>query len=208
MFEHDMEKTGFEGINSDLLRTYGAISCKLKKGENIFEEALPARFYFQLLSGKVRMYNTGPDGKEFTQGFFGPGNSFGEPPLFVNAGYPASAQACCDSVLLKLSKDKFLALLREHPETNEVLLKVLSYRVLNKAHVMKNNAINPPETRILELFQAHRQVTPMLERSEHLPFTRQEIAHLTGLRVETVIRAIGKLADAGKISIRDRKIYL
>jgi len=196
------------GIDPDLLRTYGAVSCKLKKAEGIFVEGMPARFYFQLLSGKVRMYNTGPDGKEFTQGFFGPGNSFGEPPLFVEAGYPASAQACCESVLLKLSKDKFLELLQQHPETNAILLRVLSNRVLTKAHISKNNAINPPEVRIMELLLANKQASSVSTIAEVVPFTRQEIAHLTGLRVETVIRAIGKLAESGKISIRERKIYL
>ena len=37
--------------------------------------------------------------------------------------------------------------------------------------------------------------------------TRQQIADLTGLRVETVIRAIKSLEKKGEVTIKDRKVY-
>ena len=42
---------------------------------------------------------------------------------------------------------------------------------------------------------------------ELVPFTRQEIANFTGLRVETVIRALGKMHVEKKIEIKNHKIY-
>ena len=39
-----------------------------------------------------------------------------------------------------------------------------------------------------------------------VPVTRQEIADMTGLRVETVIRKVGLLEEQGKLYISDRKI--
>ncbi len=41
-----------------------------------------------------------------------------------------------------------------------------------------------------------------------VPFTRQQIADMTGLRVETVIRAVKKLEDDGKLKIVGHKIQL
>ncbi len=43
--------------------------------------------------------------------------------------------------------------------------------------------------------------------SYEVPLTRQQIANLTGLRVETVIRTVKKLENRKKIVIRNRKIY-
>ena len=41
-----------------------------------------------------------------------------------------------------------------------------------------------------------------------IPYTRQQIADMTGLRVETVIRTVKKLQREGKLEIRQHKIYL
>jgi CRP-like cAMP-binding protein len=42
----------------------------------------------------------------------------------------------------------------------------------------------------------------------YIPFTRQQIADMTGLRVETVIRTVKKLKEDGKLEIEKHKIYL
>ena len=39
-------------------------------------------------------------------------------------------------------------------------------------------------------------------------FTRQQLADMTGLRVETVIRVIKKLSENGKLNIDRGKVYL
>jgi len=40
-----------------------------------------------------------------------------------------------------------------------------------------------------------------------IPFTRQEIADFTGLRVETVIRSLLKLKNKNIVEITNRKLY-
>ena len=39
-----------------------------------------------------------------------------------------------------------------------------------------------------------------------VPYTRQQIADMSGLRVETVIRTVKKMETDGKVKIIDRKI--
>ncbi|OWP79845.1 Crp/Fnr family transcriptional regulator, partial [Flavobacterium covae] len=46
-----------------------------------------------------------------------------------------------------------------------------------------------------------------IKKKIFIPFTRQEIANFTGLRVETVIRACSKLKKTGIIEIINHKIY-
>lgn len=205
---NSVDRSVIKGINPDLLFAYGAVSIKLQKADIIFFEDKPAYHYYQLLSGRVRMFNQGAEGKEFTQGYFEAGDSFGEPPLFVDATYPASAQSCCDSVLLKLSKDKFFQLLDHHPENMQVLLKVLSRRVLNKSAASKSNAMHNAEERILTLLRNYKLANPGTNGHTVIPYTRQEIAHLTSLRVETVIRSIAKLSSEGLLVIKDRKLLI
>lgn len=96
-------------IPIDILLNNGAIAKNYEKNEIIFEEGEQALFYYQVIEGQVKMYNLNEEGKEFTQGFFNDGESFGEPPLFINEDYPASAMTCTDSRIIKFSKDKFFA---------------------------------------------------------------------------------------------------
>ena len=46
-----------------------------------------------------------------------------------------------------------------------------------------------------------------VNQKELVPFTRQEIANFTGLRVETVIRVFSKLNADKKVDIIKHKIY-
>ena len=193
-------------IDLDLLYTWGAIAKEYKKGEMIFCEEETAYFYYQIMEGSVRMYNSNDDGKEFTQGYFHEGQSFGEPPLFINECYPSTAEAFQDSVIVKLSKEKFLKILEEYPAIQKQFLMLMSRRIHSKAMTSKDIINQKPEFRILAFLNAHKKGKCSNEK-EQIPFTRQEIANFTGLRVETVIRALSKMAKEKKVDIINHKIY-
>lgn len=193
-------------IDLDLLFTWGAIAKEYKKGEMIFCEDEMANFYFQIIEGSVRMYNSNDEGKEFTQGYFLVGQSFGEPPLFINEMYPSTAVAFQDSVVVKLSKEKFLKILDEYPSIQKQFLNLMSRRIHSKSMTSKDIINQKPEFRILAFLNANKKGKNSAEK-EQVPFTRQEIANFTGLRVETVIRALSKMAKAKKVDIINHKIY-
>lgn len=193
-------------IDLDLLFTWGAIAKEYKKGEMIFCEDEMANFYFQIIEGSIRMYNSNDEGKEFTQGYFSEGQSFGEPPLFINEMYPSTAMAFQDSVIVKLSKDKFLKILDEYPTIQKQFLNLMCRRIHSKSMTSKDIINQKPEFRILAFLNAHKKGKNSAEK-EQIPFTRQEIANFTGLRVETVIRALSKMSKTNKVDIINHKIY-
>lgn len=192
-------------IDLDLLYTWGAIAKEYKKNEILFSEDEVANFYYQVVEGCVRMFNSNDDGKEFTQGYFNEGQSFGEPPLLIDEKYPSSAVAFCDSKIIKLSKDKFLKILDENPMVLRECLELLAKRIHNKAKTSKDIINQKPEFRILAFLNSHKKGKDC--QRELVPFTRQEIANFTGLRVETVIRTFTKMKAAKKIEIINHKLY-
>lgn len=193
-------------IDLDLLFTWGAIAKEYKKGEIIFCEGETANFYFQIIEGSVRMFNANDEGKEFTQGYFSVGQSFGEPPLFIHETYPSNAMVFQDSVIIKLSKDKFLKILDEYPIIQQRFLNLMCHRLHSKAMTSKDIINQKPEFRILAFLNAHKKGKQSSEK-EQIRFTRQEIANFTGLRVETVIRALTRMAKSKKVEIINHKIY-
>lgn len=192
-------------IDIDLLFTWGAIAKEYKKNEIIFYEEDMANFYYQIIEGSVKMFNSNDEGKEFTQGYFSNGQSFGEPPLLIDEVYPASAIAFQDSKIIKLSKEKFLKILEEYPSIQKNLLKLMARRIHSKAMTTKDIINQKPEFRIISFLNTHKK--PECNTKELVLFTRQEIANFTGLRVETVIRALTKMSKTNKVEIINHKIY-
>jgi len=195
-------------IDTDLLYTWGAVAKKVPKNTIIFYEDDPPLSFYQILEGTVKMSYTNDDGKDLTIGIFEKGNSFGEPPLFIEQPYPASAIAQTDCVLLKLSKTNFIAFLQENPDIQIKILKVFAWKIYNKIVFSKNIINHKPEYRIkyfLDNLKKQNNVTAC--QKMRIPYTRQEIADFTGLRVETVIRTISLMNKVKKIEIVDHKLF-
>lgn len=196
-------------IEEDLLIKFGARKTKFKKGDVIFSEAEPATNYYQIKKGQVKMTNYTEDGKEFTQGIFESHQSFGEPPLLANINYPANAEALCDTTILQLHKSAFLKLLTAYPTIHLEVTKTLAKRLYYKAIMASEISNHDAEHRIIRIIdylkhEIHHQKGLY---SFKVPLTRQQIADLTGLRVETVIRTIKNLQQKEAILIKDRKVY-
>lgn len=190
-------------IDLELLLSYGAFCKEYDKGEILFYEGDEALYYYQIVEGSVKMYNANDDGKEYTQGYFSEGQSFGEPPLFIDESYPASAMAFQDAKVLRLHKDRFWKVLDENPKIERHFLKLMARRIHNKATTSKDIINQKPEFRI----QAFLDSCKKLKEKEQIEFTRQEIANFTGLRVETVIRTLMKMKQKKIVDIVNHKIF-
>ena len=196
-------------ITGELLTEYGAQKITLEKNEQLFSEGDTARYYYQVALGSIKVINYGDDGKEFVQGIFKNGQSLGEPPLFGGFTYPATAIALEKTEAYKLEFKKLLNLLKENFEVHLEITRTLSKRLNYKSLILKEISSYAPEHRIMALFQ-HLQSEDEKDSTGHyeIKFTRQQIASLTGLRVETVIRAIKALEAQGKVEINNRRVYL
>lgn len=197
-------------ISQQLLQEFGAATITFKKGDYIIKEGEIPRNYFQIISGQVKMFTCNEEGKEFVHGIFSAAHSFGEPPLFVERSYPANAIAISDVVMFCLSKVNLLKLLHQQPEVAVEIINVLSQRLHYKSVMAVEIAFEKPEHRILKLLKytiTHYDVC-IEKEGYRIDLTRQQIADLTGLRVETVIKAIKKLEKSKAIQLINRKIFV
>ena len=196
-------------IPEKTLLKYGAKVKTFQKGDFIFQKDGTAKHYFQVVSGEVKMNNYNEDGKEFIQGIFKQGRSFGEPPLFIDRTYPANAEATEKSQVLRLPRDRFLELLQSEELYMEVL-RTFAKRLYYKATVAVEISYEQPEHRILAILNYFKKYTGTSNDNTNfkVDFTCKEIAHLTGLRVETVIRAIKSLESKGELKIINGKVWM
>ena len=182
---------------------------KFLKGEIIFEEGTTPHNYYQIIVGEVKMCNFSDAGREFIQGFFHDGQSFGEPPLFLNRAYPANALAITNCELYVVPKISFLKLISENNQVSLNVIEYLAQRLHYKSVMAAEISSQEPEHRLLKLIDYSIKFFKVERENDGFPvnFTRQKMADLTGLRVETVIRAVKSLEKKNEIKIINRKVY-
>lgn len=203
-------------IDPTVLKKYGGKEISFRKDDVIFREADEALNYFQIIKGSIKVITESPDGKEFIQGIFKANDSFGEPPLICSFAYPSTAIALELSTVIKLAKDRFLTLLKENFEIHLHLDRVLCERLKYKSMVLSEISSYDPEHRIVSILkylksESNRMSKAVasegrMNREFIVPFTRQQLADMSGLRVETVIRTVKKMEDEGKLRVVSRKI--
>lgn len=194
-------------ISEDLLLAYGANYESFEANQTIFHEGNLPKFYYQIINGIVELNNYHEDGKEFIQNILHDGESFGESFLFDEKTYPTNATAKTSCTVLKLSKADFFNLLDQNPEVSSKMFKCLAERLYYK-YVMLFNVSSPdPLNKLKTVMDYLKGNNDNNKYSFQIPLTRQQLANLTGLRVETVIRTIKKMHNAHLIKVQNRKIF-
>lgn len=195
-------------IPSTVLQEYKARLVTLQKDEYLIHEGDEATDFLQVEKGQVKMFIMNPDGQEFTQGIFYAGESFGEPALLGNFPYPSSAMAITDSKVWRLKKEFFLELLKNNFDLHLKIDQVLCKRLQYKSMVLTEVSSYDPEHRLLTVIKYFKSKLSDKDKTAKviIPFTRQQLADMTGLRVETVIRAVKKMEKEGKLTLEGHKI--
>jgi len=193
---------------SKALEKYHAKLVSLRKDQVLFHEGDKASDYFQVEEGSVKMFIASNDGQEFIQGIFTAGESFGEPALVGNFPYPGSVVAIEASKVWKLPGDYFVQMLRDNFDLHLKMDQVLCQRLRYKSMVLSEISSYEPEHRIAALLKYFKTKNLKSGTSEKIivPYTRQQLADMSGLRVETVIRTVRKMEKEGKLALEDHKI--
>ncbi|SEW16618.1 cAMP-binding domain of CRP or a regulatory subunit of cAMP-dependent protein kinases [Chryseobacterium wanjuense] len=194
-------------IKEEILHSVGASIKTYKPTEIIFSEGDPANYYYQIITGDVKLNNYNKDGKESIQTLLEAGQSIGESMLFINKPYPMNAIAITNCEILRLPRHIFLDLLKLYPEIsrdiNTFLSQRIYYALVMKQNLNTHNPVSKLKTLMDYLKSFQKEQAPY---SFLVPLTRQQMAGLTGLCVETAIRTI-KVMERNKIlKIKDRKI--
>ncbi|KQM37678.1 Crp/Fnr family transcriptional regulator [Chryseobacterium sp. Leaf201] len=196
-------------ISEKLLLSYGAEIEDLDASHVIFTEGSKPKYYYQILEGRIKLNHYDDDGKELILAILSKGLSVCELLLFIDEQYPVNAIAFEQTKVIRLPKISFVQLLDDHPQISRDINKFLSERLYHKYIMLENNASLRPEVRIKGALGYQKSFSSdQTQYSFEVPLTRQQIASITALRVETVIRTIKKLEKENFLKIINRKIHI
>jgi CRP/FNR family transcriptional regulator len=172
-------------------------------GEYIFWEGDRPDRFFLLTEGRVKVVKHGNAGRETVVAFFQPGEVFGEVAVLENKPYPASCVVVKDCTVMVLDRVEFQSFIKSHPALALALVGILSARLReaqSRLHDLAGERVDQRLARTLE------RLTDKL--GPELPFTRQDLADMSGTTLETTVRFLSRLKEGGIISSKRGQVTI
>lgn len=193
--------------NQFILDTKAEIK-KFVKGDLIINEGDISPYFLFLVEGELSVFNFTEDGKEFLQHKVYKENFFGESAVLLKKPFPGNVEVSSEkATILKIKLDIFLEYVKKNPEMLIEFSKSLAEKALGRSHSLKNIVFHNPEERIFSQLCEFRKQKGNCKGKILIKLTRKELSYMTGLRTETIIRAVKKMEKKGKLEIRSGKIY-
>jgi CRP/FNR family cyclic AMP-dependent transcriptional regulator len=178
--------------------SYGKGAMVLKEGE--VDNAM-----FLLLRGKVKVYVSEPEGREFVLAVLGPGEYVGELSMLDSTPNSASVIAEEPCNFLVLQKDDFMQTLIDNPSIQFKLLLNLTRRSRELTEVAKSLALKGVYSRLRRLLESLAvPYRGQLQIRDAL--TQQDIADRVGASREMVARILKELTQGGYVRYDDKRL--
>ncbi len=199
----------FEGLPQRYLEKIEAltVSKAYGKGETVFMEQDEGNGFYLVAEGLVKIFKVSASGKEHILHVFGPGEPFGEVPVFSGRRFPANAEAIEDSRLLFFPRGDFLQLITAHPSLALNMLAVLSMRLRQFTRQIENLSLKEVPAR-LAAYLLYLSKEQERESYVELGISKGQLASLLGTIPETLSRIFGRMNRKGVIKTEDRVIHL
>jgi len=194
-----------EGQLNDLRQI--AVDKFYDKGITVFLEGDDCNGFYIVADGRVKIYKVSFEGKEHILHIYGPGNPFGEVPVFAGKKFPANAQTLLKSHLLFFPRTAFIDLISRNPSLSLNMLAVLSMRLRQFTVQIENLSLKEVPGRLASylLYLSKEQgQTDMVT----LNISKGQLASLLGTIPETLSRILAKMNKEHLIDTSGRDIKL
>lgn len=203
----------FGSLAEEELRALAAhtVERRLAREEMLFMAGEEAHGLFIIVSGAVRAFRAGADGREQVLHTERAGATLAEVPVFDDGTFPATAVADEDSVVLFISKEDVRAVCLRHPEIPLAALKLLAGRLRRHAELVEALSLREVKQRLSRflLNEAKRCGAGSGEGiSFELSMTNAQVAARIGTVREVVSRALSRLQTDGLISLENRQVTI
>ena len=199
----------FSGLPAEQLGQIAdiAVTRKFARNAAVFHEGDPGIGFYMVTAGKVKIYKMSPDGKEQILHIFGPGEPFGEVPVFHGNPFPANASTLTEAELLFFPRPAFVELITRTPSLALNMLAVLAQRLRRFATQIENLSLKEVPGRLASYlgYLAEEQGYP--DRVV-LDIPKGQLASLLGASSETLSRIFARMTDEGLIRVEGRTIHL
>jgi CRP/FNR family transcriptional regulator, nitrogen oxide reductase regulator len=177
----------------------------------VYIEGDPGENLYLVASGKVKLMRLALSGREVLLDILQGGEYFGHLAMVSQPEYSETAIAQTDCCILQISAQNFEQVLNRYPEVTMEVLKAVGQRLEESQEIIKQLSIYTIEQRIAATLirvakkLGEQKQTGMLIQ---IPFSRQDLAAMTGTTVETVSRLMSRFSGEGLLSTGRKWVVL
>ena len=181
-----------------------AIYKTLPAGEIVLHEGDESESAYFVLSGKMEVFRLALSGREQVLTSLSAGQGFNTAPFFLEEKHnPASVRTLEKSAVMAIPAKQFLALLREVPDFNRLVMRDYSEHLKQLTNKVENLGLYSVRARLVRfiLEQADQKESPTR-------WTQDEIASHIGTVRDVVGRSLRSLEQEGLIEMQRQRIHL
>jgi CRP-like cAMP-binding protein len=184
---------------------------RLQESEIFFGPQDNSERLFLLQSGRVRIFRTTPDGREFTLAVVESGTVFGEMALTGQQLEGAYAQALEPSQVSTMLRADLERLILEKPEVGLRIMQLLSERLRRQETRLEDATMKDVRARLASIIVLLVESEGIRASTGYrIPshYTHERLGTMIGANRVAVTRAFGLLQDEGVVQLRRRLIYV
>jgi CRP/FNR family transcriptional regulator len=178
-----------------------------EKGQEVFSEGEKGTGFYVVISGRVKIYKVSWEGKEQILHIFGPGEPFGEVPVFEGQRFPANAATLEQSRIFFFPREAFIRLIRRTPDLALSMLATLSKRLRRFTQLIEELSLKEVPGRLAAYLTYLSQKTDGAQELE-LDISKAQLASLLGTIPETLSRILTKMKKRGLIDMDGPRIKI
>jgi CRP/FNR family transcriptional regulator, cyclic AMP receptor protein len=172
--------------------------ARFEQHRDVFNKGEPGDCLYGILSGRVRIYSTSPEGSEIMLNILETGELFGEIAILDGLTRTASAAAMERTDLLRIHRDHLLPYIKANPDFILGMLSLLCDRLRWTSSTIEDTAFLSFSARIakrlLLLAEHHRKPE---EHDISVPISQHDLGNMVGASRETVNKQLALWRSAG-----------
>ncbi len=190
----------------DFFKNYG-IPFSYETNKVIYEEGNRSKYVFLILEGAVKSYKLNEQGKTLTTSIYKEDDFFGYTSFSNNIPYPDTAETIKPTKVVGVKKEKLITLLNNN---HKVVLDLVDLLADNLKEI-KDQLLD------MAYSSVHKKTSATLlkfaekinyKSDDIIKVSRQDLANVAGISLETLIRSISKLKKEGIVEVDGRNIKI
>jgi CheY-like chemotaxis protein/CRP-like cAMP-binding protein len=166
-----------------------------KKGENIFCEGNKSNHIFLVKKGIVKTYKTTKEGKELITGIFKENRFLGVTSCLGEFPHTENAEAMEDSRIIKINKLEVISIVKSNPSIAYEMIQLFASSIKTSKEKMVQIAYDSVRGRTAKSLL----LLTINDTQNKINLSRSNLASLTGIAKETLIRTLSDFKDEGLI---------
>ncbi|CAN5738624.1 Crp/Fnr family transcriptional regulator [soil metagenome] len=183
-------------------------TIRLKKGEEVYHEGSMPKAVYKVKKGKIKIEQTGEDGKSRIVYIYTVGEYFGFRPLLCNEMHPVSAISLEESEVEVYDGRGFLDIAKRSPNLSFNLVEILSFEFNVWINLIGSLSHKSAKERVALILLILNEKYKTNDKETAITMSKADIACYSETTEETVVRVLTFFKEQGILATEARKVII